>query len=253
MPRVKPKVELLRHTPDPEELIAMAAKLCYSSADIDDLREGIESKDQSKFLKRLMDMGHASPIEHASYTFAISGVSRSFLAQVTRHRLASFSVQSQRYVGQKREEGEFAYIMPPAIEALGEEAVQKYHAQMQQMQEWYNEWVTALGDAGEKSNEDARFVLPNAAETRMLMTMNTRELLHFLGLRSCNRAQWEIREVAWQMLEQLREVSPVIFANAGPGCLRGACPEGSKSCGRVKEVRERSEEIDRRIREKQNG
>ncbi len=249
MPAVTPKVELLRYSPNPEELIALAAKLCYSHADVEDLRQGVESKDQTKFIKRLMDMGHESPLEHASFTFAISGVSRSLLAQITRHRIASFSVQSQRYVGQRHEEGEFNYILPPAIEALGQEAVQKYHEQMHTMQQWYNEWVDALGNAGEKSNEDARFVLPNAAETRMLVTMNTRELAHFFNLRCCNRAQWEIRSVAWQMLELCRKVSPVLFANYGPSCLNGACPEGAKTCGLAKEVREKSEALNASIAE----
>ena len=120
MPNTKPKVILLRHTFQPEELVAMAAKLCYSRADVEDLKAGIEAKDQTRFLQKLIEMGHESTMEHASFTFAISGVSRSFLAQITRHRIASFSVQSQRYVGQKRDEVEFNYIMPPAIAALGE-------------------------------------------------------------------------------------------------------------------------------------
>ena len=248
MPNTKPKVILLRHTFQPEELVAMAAKLCYSRADVEDLKAGIEAKDQTRFLQKLIEMGHESTMEHASFTFAISGVSRSFLAQITRHRIASFSVQSQRYVGQKRDEGEFNYIMPPAIAVLGEEAQEKFHAQMTMMQTWYNEWVDLLGDAGEKSNEDARFVLPNAAETRMLMTMNVRELRHFFGLRCCRRAQWEIRQVAWMMLEECRRACPVLFANAGPGCLRGACPEGSKSCGQAALVREQSRFLDEAIK-----
>ena len=248
MPNTKPKVILLRHTFQPEELVAMAAKLCYSRADVEDLKAGIEAKDQTRFLQKLIEMGHESTMEHASFTFAISGVSRSFLAQIPRHRNASFSVQSQRYVGQKRDEGEFNYIMPPAIAALGEEAQEKFHAQMAMMQTWYNEWVDLLGDAGEKSNEDARFVLPNAAETRMLMTMNVRELRHFFGLRCCRRAQWEIRQVAWMMLEECRRACPVLFANAGPGCLRGACPEGSKSCGQAALVREQSRLLDEAIK-----
>lgn len=234
MPKVKPFVELVQHTYDPQELIALAAKLCYSDADILELKNGVESKDQSKFIQRLMDMGHESPLEHASFTFAISGVSRSFLAQITRHRIASFSVQSQRYVGQKHDVGEFNYILPPAIEKMGEVAIRKYHEQMSTMQKWYNEWVDALGNAGESSNEDARFVLPNAAETRMLVTMNVRELLHFFELRCCSRAQWEIREVAWQMLAKCKEVAPILFQYAGPRCAHGECHEGTKSCKRSK-------------------
>ena len=242
MPEVKPNVKLLRYTPAPEELVAMAGKLCYSPASLDDLQERIETHDQSKYLKKLTDMGHLSPIEHASFTFGIEGVSRSLLAQITRHRIASFSVQSQRYVALGDDENGFDYIVPPRIAALGEEAEAEYHAQMAQMNAWYQTWRKRLG-TGESSNEDARFVLPNAAATRMLVTMNARELLHFLSLRCCNRAQWEIRSVAWQMLALAYEAAPALFGKAGPGCLRGACPEGRKCCGHSDEVRARFEEI----------
>ena len=242
MPEVKPNVKLLRYTPAPEELVAMAGKLCYSPASLDDLQERIETHDQSKYLKKLTDMGHLSPIEHASFTFGIEGVSRSLLAQITRHRIASFSVQSQRYVALGDDENGFDYVVPPRIAALGEEAEAEYHAQMAQMNAWYQTWRKRLG-TGEASNEDARFVLPNAAATRMLVTMNSRELLHFLSLRCCNRAQWEIRSVAWQMLALAYEAAPALFGKAGPGCLRGACPEGRKCCGHSDEVRARFEEI----------
>lgn len=218
----------------------MAAKLCYSAADIDELAQGIEQKDQAIFLQRLMDMGHLSPVEHASFTFGVEGVSRSLLAQITRHRIASFSVQSQRYVSQKSHgEGTFNYIVPPRIKELGEEYVKKFEEQMKQIQIWYDEWIEALGNQGEKSNEDARFVLPNAAETKFVVTMNARELLHFFSLRCCNRAQWEIRNLAIEMLKQVKEVAPNLFKNAGPGCVRGKCPEGKLTCGKAKEVREK--------------
>ena len=230
MPEVKPNVKLLRYTPAPEELVAMAGKLCYSPASLDDLQERIETHDQSKYLKKLTDMGHLSPIEHASFTFGIEGVSRSLLAQITRHRIASFSVQSQRYVAMGDEERGFDYIMPPAIRELGEEAAEEYRRQMEQINEWYQAWRERLG-GGTSANEDARFVLPNGAATRMLVTMNARELIHFLALRCCNRAQWEIREVACKMLELVRPTAPHIFKTAGPGCVRGACPEGKMCCG----------------------
>ena len=244
MPQVTPKVKLIRYTPAPEELVAMAAKLCYSASDLDDLGEGVAKKDQTKFINRLMDMGHLSPVEHASFTFGIEGVSRSFLAQITRHRIASFSVQSQRYVALGDDETGFDYIVPPAIEALGEEDAAEYRRQMEQMNAWYQAWRKKLGD-GEKSNEDARFVLPNAAATRMLVTMNARELTHFLSLRCCSRAQWEIRSVAWQMLALAYEAAPALFEDAGPGCLRGPCPEGKKCCGKTAEVRERAQALKR--------
>ena len=121
--------------------------------------------------------------------------------------------------------------------ALGEEAAARYDAQMRQMQAWYAQWQQELGAKGESSNEDARFVLPNACETRLIVTMNTRELLHFFELRCCSRAQWEIRALATEMLRLCRKTAPVLFADAGPGCLRGACPEGTKSCGKATQIR----------------
>lgn len=241
MGKVTPKVELLRYTYSAEEIVAMAAKLCYSDADIETIQKGVEKKDQSKYIKMLVEMGHMSVIEHASFTFGIEGVSRSFLAQATRHRLASFSVKSQRYVGQVKDDGEtFNYVIPPQIESLGKEAVKEYESQMQAIQQWYNGWVERLGDAGESTYEDARFVLPNSAETKMILTMNARELRHFFSIRCCNRAQWEIRDVAWQMLKLCKESARELFENAGPGCVGGKCTEGSKSCMKQNEVRERA-------------
>ena len=236
MGQVSLHVELLAHTPQPENTIAMGAKLCYSASSIDTLREKIAAKDQQAFLQKLMDMGHLSPVEHSSFTFGVEGVSRVLLAQATRHRLASFSVQSQRYVNQAAEGG-FSYIVPPAIEALGEESLGEYRRQMEQMSLWSQEWVQKLGNAGEKSNEDARFVLPNAAETKFVVTMNARELQHFFGVRCCSRAQWEIRALAWAMLGHCLAAAPSLFGHSGPGCVGGPCPEGQKSCGRAKEMR----------------
>lgn len=234
--RVKPHVELLRHTYNPEEIVAMAARLCYSKLTVEKLQEKITSAQQDKFIERLAKMGHESAFEHISFTFAVEGVSRALLAQITRHRIASFSVQSQRYVGY---DAGLNFIIPPRIEALGPEAVNKYETQMQKMYEWYLEWKEALGNCGEAANEDARFVLPNATETRFIFTMNYRELKHFLGLRMCNRAQWEIRELANQVRELCYNISPVLFERVGPNCLCGPCPEGEKSCGQAAEIRQR--------------
>lgn len=240
MSEVSLKVKLLRYTPDPEELVAMSAKLCYSSADIETLERGIQQKEQSRFLEKLMDMGHLSPVEHISFTFGVEGVSRSLLAQITRHRIASFSVKSQRYVSEKScGEKSFNYIIPASIRDMGEEYINKYDLQMEQMQKWYDEWLDILGNQGESSNEDARFVLPNAAETKFLMTMNARELLHFFSLRCCNRAQWEIRELAIQMLKEVKKIAPCLFEKAGPGCIGGKCPEGGMTCGKMQEVRQK--------------
>lgn len=232
--QVKPKVNLIRYTADPEATVALAAKLCYSDKELPELTDNILAKDNSKFIAKLLEMGHLSPIEHASFTFSVEGVSRAFLAQITRHRIASFSVRSQRYVS----ENSFNYVVPPSIEALGGAAVARFIGQMDTIMDWYSDWQSALGH-GEKSNEDARFVLPNACETKMVVTMNARELMHFFSLRCCNRAQWEIREVAWLMLGEVLKVAPNLFKNCGPGCLRGACPEGEKSCGKGDEVKKK--------------
>lgn len=233
MPEVSLKVALLRHTLSPEETVALGARLCYSRAGIDDLTRRVSQKDQSEFVQKILGMGHDSVLEHASFTFGVEGVSRVLLAQLTRHRLASFSVQSQRYVSY---ENGFGYIVPPKIAAMGEAAQAEYRRQMEEMHAWYCAWQEKLG-AGEGSNEDARFVLPGACETRLMMTMNVRELRHFFSLRMCSRAQWEIRALATEMHRLCMEVAPALFADAGPGCLRGACPEGAKSCGRAAEIR----------------
>lgn len=234
------KVELIQHTPMPQELIALSAKLCYSKSSIDDLKEKISQKDQSEFIDRLMNMGHESILEHVTFTFGIEGVSRVLLAQLTRHRIASFSVQSQRYVSYEKG---FGYIIPDSITALGEDAVRKYDEQMKTIESWYVDWQKQLGNQGEKSNEDARFVLPNACETRVVMTMNVRELRHFFALRMCSRAQWEIRKMAEKMFMLCYQTAPSLFRDAGPACLRGKCPEGEKSCGQAAKIREKRNEL----------
>ena len=247
------KVKLLAYTPEPEKTVACAAKLCYAAADIDTVYEGLTEEKTASFLEMLNSIGHESPIEHASFTFGIEGVSRSLLAQITRHRIASFSVQSQRYV---KEEG-FQFVLPPEIEALPE-AKEEFLRAMEEDQEHYERLTALLKEkhqaaflaAGEtekaaarkaekKAIEDARFVLPNACATKMICTMNARSLLNFFTHRCCNRAQWEIRALAVEMLKEVKAVAPHIFEKAGPPCLRGNCPEGKMSCGKMKEVRER--------------
>jgi len=240
MAKAKLKVMLLRATPDPDEVVALGARLCYAQADLETLRERVETHDQQRFIAGVMERGHLSVTEHASFTFAVEGVSRALLAQLTRHRIASFSVQSQRYVSMA--DG-FDFVVPPSISALGGEEEAEFIRQMNTMHKWYCQWQDKLGGAKEKSNEDARFVLPNAAATRLLVTMNARELMHFFELRCCSRAQWEIREMAWRMLAECRKAAPALFANAGPACLRGACPEGKASCGKAREVKEKAKTI----------
>ena len=241
MLETKLKVILLRHTPNPEETVAMAAKLCYSPSDIESLKEKIETKDQKAFVEKLMKMGHMSPIEHASFTFAIEGISRACSHQLVRHRLASYSQQSQRYVSEERSEDTFDYIIPLSI-ADDNEAKEVFEKFMSEAQKAYDFLVRKLdekGIKGEAANQDARFVLPNAAETKIVITMNARELLHFFNVRCCERAQWEIKEMAFQMLQEAKKAAPVIFSKAGPGCLYAPCPEGEFYCGKIKEVREK--------------
>ena len=229
------RAELLRYTQNPEETVALAAKMCYSDDSLQDLVHSAGVQEPAKLVSMLKKMGHLSTFEHASFTFSITGVSRALLAQITRHRVASFSVRSQRYVS----ETQFRYIVPPSIAALGSAAVDKFKAQMDTMASWYAQWQELLGGKSESANEDARFVLPNACETNMLVTMNARELIHFFGLRCCYRAQWEIREIAWQMLKAVSSVAPSLFNGAGPSCLaKGACAEGPKCCGKQKEVKD---------------
>lgn len=211
-------VQLITHTPEPERLVAAAAKLCYSNANMQDVL-AISSEDAAKFIAKL-PKAHQSPLEHVSFTFAIEGVSRALLAQITRHRIASFSVQSQRYVYSNH----FGYMIPQTV-AENDEALDEYQHLMYLIQIVYN----GLCELGVPA-EDARFVLPNACETRMIVTMNARELLHFFSLRCCKRAQWEIRAVADEMLRLCKEAAPTIFAKAGAACVRGNCPEGKMGC-----------------------
>ena len=205
MPPVRPRVELVRFTPDPEGLITSAAKLCYAS-DTDGLLEQ-DPGAASKFVDMLVRLGHMSPVEHASFTFYLEGVSRAMTHQLVRHRLASYSQRSQRYVTHD----DFSYVVPPRFEGCTVEteegpvdAVEYYEETMRIISERYGRLNDALGRRGEASNEDARYVLPNATESRIFVTMNARELLHFFEERLCMRAQWEIRQVAEQMLERVR-------------------------------------------------
>lgn len=238
MSEAKLKVILLKHTPNPEETVAMAAKLCYSPSDIESLKGKIQAKDQKNFVERLMKMGHMSPVEHTSFTFAIEGISRACSHQLVRHRLASYSQQSQRYVS---EESGFDYVIPPSIKE-DKELKKYFEIAIKQAQEAYSHIVKKLNDRGvkgEAANQDARFLLPNAAETKIIVTMNARELIHFFRQRCCNRAQWEIRQMADKMLSLVKKTAPVIFSQAGPGCLYTPCPEGEYSCGKIKEVRKK--------------
>lgn len=262
---MKPKVTLLAYTPNPEQVVAMAAKLCYSPSDIENIREGLDEKSTANFIQMLSNLGHGSPVEHASFTFGIEGISRACSHQLVRHRIASYSQQSQRYVDGTK----FDFVTPPEIEK-NEKAYNAYKKVIDMQSEAYREIRDSLvagyirenypeytGDDAEimesfkaenkgeynafvkKANEDARFVLPNACTTKIVCTFNTRSLDNFFAHRCCNRAQWEIREVAEQMLLECLKVAPHLFSKCGPSCLFGPCPEGKMSCGKAKEMREK--------------
>jgi thymidylate synthase (FAD) len=232
-------VKLLAHTPNPEAVIASAARLCYSSATIDDLMKKSEDDESTrKYIDMLMSLGHESPIEHVSFTFGIEGISRACSHQLVRHRIASYSQKSQRYVN----ETQFEYVTPEAI-ASDPVAKDVYDETMQLLQSRYDfiragliqKYVKDGMDekaAEKKANEDARMVLPNACCTSIIVTMNIRSLFNFFKHRCCNRAQWEIRAVANEMFRQCMSVAPNIFKYAGPDCItKGKCSEGKMTCG----------------------
>ena len=244
------KVKLIAHTPDPEKVIATAAKLCYSSSDIESLQEGLTPEKTEKFLNMLFELGHESPIEHVTFTFAIEGISRACSLQLVRHRIASYSQKSQRYV----DETQFDYVIPESIKNCPE-ALMAYEYLMSSIQLDYETIRSLLIEdfinqgmdqksAEKKANEDARMVLPNACQTSIIVTMNVRSLFNFFKLRCCNRAQWEIRDLAMEMYRLCENVSPDIFRHAGPaGVVTGKCSEGKMTCGKAEEVRDRFESI----------
>ncbi len=277
------KVKLMAHTPNPDAIVAAAAKLCYSPVGVDGIMEKLTDEEVAKFVNTLVSMGHESPIEHVTFTFGIEGISRSCSHQIVRHRIASFSQQSQRYV----KLDQFEYIIPPEIEKTPM-AKDVFFRAMKQDQKNYNDIVEILvhkyiqieqkdkmrevlkeilgdeyfeeitaywniptcsrtsreyvakfkemypkiyGAIEKKAIEDARYVFPNACETKIVMTMNARSLYNFFSKRCCDRAQWEIRQLADEMLKLVKEVAPVLFKNAGAPCTKGKCPEGKMTCG----------------------
>lgn len=215
------RVSLLEHTPHPDEIVAAAARLCYSSADIDIIRKRLGPDKAKALVEKLLAMGHESPLEHVSFTFGIEGVSRALSHQLVRHRIASYSQQSQRYVKLSG----FDYVVPPTI-AENRETREKYEAVMESLRAAYKD-LLAVAPA-----EDARYVLPNACTTKLVATFNARSLYNFFNLRCCTRAQWEIRRLAWEMLKLVKEVSPAVFGHAGPDCWGPhGCGEGEYCCG----------------------
>ncbi|MGN0551015.1 MAG: FAD-dependent thymidylate synthase [Acutalibacteraceae bacterium] len=269
------KVTLISHTPMPEKTIAAAAKLCYSPASIDNIMDGLTEEKTASFVDMLATIGHESPIEHASFTFGIEGISRACSHQLVRHRIASYSQQSQRYVDGNK----FDFVTPPEI-AEDENALEEYNKAISMQCEAYAKVRGALiakyikkylgissakneqeliesfkaehkkeySAFEKKANEDARFILPNACTTSIVVTMNARSLMNFFSHRCCNRAQWEIRDIAIQMYRLCMEKAPNVFKLAGPPCTRGGCTEGKMSCGKQKEVRSYFEDIRKSVK-----
>ena len=265
------KVKIIAHTPEPDKVVAQAGKLCYSAVGVDEITQKLTEEEIARYVNMLASIGHESPLEHVSFTFAIEGISRVCTHQIVRHRIASYSQQSQRYV--KLEQ--FEYIVPPAIEN-NPEAKRIFIEAMERDQKAYDELVDLLLEdilidkhaadygscireilkenpdvapdrskvldlyaekffenyrkAEKQAIEDARYVFPNACETKIVVTMNARSLLHFFNVRCCNRAQWEIREMATEMLKECKKIAPALFKKAGPDCVYGKCGEGKMSC-----------------------
>lgn len=202
-------VKLISYTPETDLVCGEAAALCTGY-----------TGDPIKAECGALRSGHESVVEHAVFTFYIEGVSRVLLAQITRHRLASFSVQSQRYTGVKP-----IWIVPPTVKEKGFEL--SYMARCDSCYEMFCDMVSCGVPA-----EDARFIIPQGVECKLMLTMNPRELRHFYSLRCCNRAQWEIRQLADEMLRLCKEVAPVAFEDAGCACMAGKkCPE-ARPCGK---------------------
>ncbi len=210
------KVVLLSQSPDPERAVATAARNCYSPRDIETIDENWTREDIEKMVGRVRDAGHLSTFEHTMFTFGVSGVSRVLTHQLVRHRHMSYEQKSQRYIKVK---GQFDFITPPSI-AARPDVKARYDALMEQIAEFY-----AMALAAGAPPEDARFALPNATETQIVITANARALLDFFTLRTCNNAQWEIRELAFAMLRLVKRAAPALFVRAGATCVRGYCNE----------------------------
>lgn len=222
------KVTLISHTKDPEQTIVAAIRQCYSPKDGTELKDKTKPEVTTRLIKQILSSGHTSTIEHASFTFAIEGVSRALTHQLVRHRIASYSQQSQRYVEEK---GELEYVIPPKIKK-DPKTLKKYKENIKNIHDLYKELIESGID-----KEDARYLLPNAAETKIIVTMNARGLLHFLEKRLCARAQWEIRILSQKMLETVKDIAPTIFEHAGPTCeTEKICWEGDMSCGKWKNI-----------------
>jgi thymidylate synthase (FAD) len=212
------KIKLLRFTTDAERLCGTAASTSIKSGSPSDIFEKIDAETAKQKIRRVTAYGHGSVIEHASFTFSIEGVSRAMTHQLVRHRIASYTQQSQRYVEYNTLE---SYVTPPSIEK-DKKVKTNYEQTLTKISETYQN-LLKMGIP----KEDARFILPNAAKTNIIVTMNARELRHFFNLRCCQRAQWEIKQTATEMLKLAKKATPALFENAGPSCVEvGYCFEG---------------------------
>ncbi len=228
MPEAKIKVTLISHTLDPEATVVAGIRQCYSPKGGAELKAKTKEETRQRLINQIIKSGHTSTIEHASFTFALEGVSRALTHQLVRHRIASYSHQSQRYVTFNED---LLYIVPPKIKK-NPAALKIYEENIKKSSQDYQ----ALLKLG-LDKEDARYLAPNAVETKIVVTMNARALLHFLEKRLCTRAQWEIRQLAQLMLEEAKKVAPEIFRHAGPTCVTDKiCWEGELSCGRWKNI-----------------
>lgn len=226
----KLKVKLISWTKGVESTVVAGIRQCYSSVGASELKKKTDEVTQKRLIKLVMESGHTSTIEHANFTFAIEGISRACSHQLVRHRIASFSQQSQRYVDLSKKG--MVYVVPKSIEK-DKKLTKNYKKMMVRAEADYKK----LLEAG-VAPEDARFVLPNACETKMVVTMNARSLLNFFKLRCCDRAQWEIRALAFEMLALVKKKAPLLFASAGPTCVtEKICWEGDKNCGRWKKIK----------------
>lgn len=223
------KVKLLTYTKDPEQVVAAAIRQCYASVGAKELKKKIDKETRERMIKQVLASGHTSTLEHASFTFGIEGIARVSEIQLIRHRVGcSYSIQSGRYV--KR--GNAKFTIPESIKN-NKEFLSRWKKILKEVQIMYNE----MTDAGIKA-EDARYLQPQSVQTKIVMTMNARALLHFFELRCCKRAQWEIQQLANLMLKEVKKVAPIIFEKAGASCITtGICWEGERSCGLYKSIK----------------
>ena len=272
----KLNVTILAHTPEFEQNIVRGARLCYSSASIEELKDKVTPEDAERFLNMILEIGHGSILEHSSITFGIEGISRSLSHQLVRHRIGcSFSQKSQRYVN----ETDFNFIVPNPIKnnpiayesfldhmKVSQDAYEKlyyillygliddfykeknenpkiYKDLDQKFEAFKSEHKNEYNKFSKIAAENARAVLPNACETKIQVTMNVRALFNFFKERLCDRAQEEIREMAFEMWKACMEISPTIFKYAVPTCVNGKCKEGKMSCGKMLQYKQKYKEI----------